>query len=343
LIAAFAAFAFGAAPQWIASVWSLFSSEPLVPWLARHKVPTLPFSPLWVTGSISVILIAAIFFVVQRQNQPMVRTKTLEQGRSPQPIIVAIDELKALRYEGERLVGRFQEDSIKPTFPEVQDWRKRARDCARQNVLATESLVGAKDLLRLEKPWDEGDLLRIAAKFVDHGCLRADDSVGLAVFKHLWGSVERLKQLIAKIEGEEPKSRMDSGPRIITFDQESEIINLLKGVPLCPIWITTRMGSRENDKEAHDYAMQLTRVFMKAGVPIEGRASVEVRTLFPNGVSIFWRKAIYNDVTASSIIEAVRITGVECKEVDRQVCGSHEKEPEINLMIGSNEIKLLRA
>jgi len=133
------------------------------------------------------------------------------------------------------------------------------------------------------------------------------------------------------------KSKMESGPRTISFDQESEIIKLLKGVPLRPIWITTRMGSRENDREAHDYAMQLTRVFMKAGVPIEGQASVDVGTLFPNGVSIFWKKAIYNDISASSIIEAVRITGVECKEVERQVCGSHKKEPEINLMIGSNE------
>ena len=186
LIAALAAFAFGAAPQWIASVWSLFSSEPLVPWLARHNVPTLPFSPLWVTGSISVILIAAIFFVVQRQNQPMVHTKKLEQGRSPQPIIVAIDELKALRYEGERLVGRFQEDSVKPTFGEVENWRKRTRDCARQNTLA--SLVTAKDLLTLEKPWDEGEVLRITAKFLDHGCF-LDGSTQMAVFQHLWGQV----------------------------------------------------------------------------------------------------------------------------------------------------------
>src|SRR5207244_13420039 len=97
LIAALTAFAFGAAPQWIASVWSLFSSEPLVPWLARHNVPTLPFSPLWVTGSISVILIAAIFFVDQRQIQQMVHTIKLEQGRSHQPLSVDIDELMVHR------------------------------------------------------------------------------------------------------------------------------------------------------------------------------------------------------------------------------------------------------
>ena len=50
LLATFLTLAFGAAPQWIASIWSLFSSEPLLPWLAKHNIPQLPFSPLWITG-----------------------------------------------------------------------------------------------------------------------------------------------------------------------------------------------------------------------------------------------------------------------------------------------------
>jgi hypothetical protein len=49
----------------------------------------------------------------------------------------------------------------------------------------------------------EGELRRITAQFFDHGSLRPDDERDIAVFQHLWGSVERLKQLIAKIEGEE--------------------------------------------------------------------------------------------------------------------------------------------
>jgi len=130
------------------------------------------------------------------------------------------------------------------------------------------------------------------------------------------------------------KQSTEAKPRTISFDQESEIIRLFKGVELHPIWITTRRGAHENDKEAHNYAMQLVRTFSKAGVPIEGRASVDVGTLFPLGVSLFWKKAIYNEVTASAIIEAVKITGVECKEVDRQVSPSNH-EPQINLMIGS--------
>jgi hypothetical protein len=129
---------------------------------------------------------------------------SMSSHKAPQPILVAIDELKTLLHEGEQLVGRFQIGSIKPTFPEVEDWWKRTLACARQNVLATERLVVAQDVLRLERPWNEGDTLRIAALFVDDGCLDADDSVGIALLRHLWGRVERLKELIAKIESEKP-------------------------------------------------------------------------------------------------------------------------------------------
>jgi hypothetical protein len=65
--------------------------------------------------------------------------------------------------------------------------------------------------------WREGKLLRITANFIDHGCLRANDEQNIVVFQHLWGSVERLKQLIAKIEGDpqaeaERSSSLFAGP-----------------------------------------------------------------------------------------------------------------------------------
>ncbi len=67
-----------------------------------------------------------------------------------------------------------------PTFPEVEQWRQKARDRARQNVLT--NFVGPKDLAKFDTAWDEGELLR-----------------DLAVLKHLCGAVNRLKELISKI------------------------------------------------------------------------------------------------------------------------------------------------
>jgi len=55
----------------------------------------------------------------------------------------------------------------------------------------------------LEKRWEQGELIKITAKFLDRGCFTYG-SVEMDVFERLWGSVERLKELIAKIESEEP-------------------------------------------------------------------------------------------------------------------------------------------
>lgn len=139
-----------------------------------------------------------------------------------------------------------------------------------------------------------------------------------------------------------PTSNLDkSSPivakRTISFDQESKIIETLKGLKLQPVWITTRMGAYEDDKEAHEYAVQITRVLSRAGVTIN-QSALGLGTLFPTGVSIFVKHHLYNEVTAAAIIDAVRLTGVECKTAQRQVWSQRGIEPEINLMIGANEI-----
>jgi hypothetical protein len=192
----------------------------------------------WKLNGALIVIAIILFGVAIIKFSKLARTSSKKkadgsiQPKEPQPVIVAIDELKALRDEAERLVNRFQIDSVKPTFGEVEDWRKRTLDCARQNVLATEKLVGAKDLLRLEKPWDEREWLQILAEFVDSGCLRADDSTGIAVFKRLWGNVERLKELIAKIETEEPTVRTGrSLYRHISEKTDAHIEKMLFGSP----------------------------------------------------------------------------------------------------------------
>ena len=130
--------------------------------VARQHFPNFPLSPLWIRSD-------------KRKAEPGTVSPIDPQAAA------AIDELKALLNEGERLVSRFQIDSVKPTFPEIEEWRQKARDRARQNVLT--NFVGPKDLAKFDTAWDEGELLR-----------------GLAVLKHLCGAVDRLKELIAKIE-----------------------------------------------------------------------------------------------------------------------------------------------
>src|SRR5260370_10233054 len=177
-IAAAASFLFIFLPQSVTSTWALLSNEPLAVWVARQHFPNFPFSPLWITGPLGTVLLIMILLSIRsdkRKAEPVTVSPIGPQAT------VAIDELKALLIDGERLVSRFQIDSVKPTFPEVEQWRQKARDRARQNVLT--NFVGPKDLAKFDTAWDEGELLR-----------------DLAVLKHLCGAVNRLKALISKIE-----------------------------------------------------------------------------------------------------------------------------------------------
>jgi hypothetical protein len=177
-IAAAASFLFILLPLWAASAWALFSNEPLAVWVARQHFPNFPFSPLWITGPIGTVLLIMILLSIRRDKR---KAEPVTVSPIDPQAAVAIDELKALLIEGERLVSRVQLDSVKPTLPEVEEWRQKVRDRARQNVLT--NCVGPKDLAQFDTAWDEGELLR-----------------GFAVLKHLCGAVNRLKALISKIE-----------------------------------------------------------------------------------------------------------------------------------------------
>jgi hypothetical protein len=177
-IAAAASFLFIFLPLWATSVWALFSNESLAVWVARQHFPNFPFSPLWITGPIGTVLLIMILLSIRSDKR---KAEPVTVSPIDSQVAVAIDELKTLLIEGERLVSRFQMDSVKPTFPEIEDWRQEVRHGARQNVLA--NFVGPKDLAKFDTAWDEGESLR-----------------GLAVLKHLCGAVNRLKALISKIE-----------------------------------------------------------------------------------------------------------------------------------------------
>jgi hypothetical protein len=192
-------------------------------------------------------------------------------SREPQPIIVAIDELKSLLEEGETLVGRFQEDPTKPTLDEVVDWRKRTRDCARKNTLS--SIVTTADLLLFDKAWDEGKVRKAAETFVAYRCFE-HNSADCAVFRYLWGNVERLKQLIAKIEGGPPATQLNAAPPSqgeawgISYEQESEMLDILKDSPKAAVMVMSINGDGVGIRYSRRLHQVLRATGMEAGVCI---------------------------------------------------------------------------
>src|SRR5690348_11231215 len=63
----------GAAPQWVGSVWGLFSSEPLVPLLIRQGVPHFSFSAWWITAPIGLLMFVTV--VVIEAKVPFISEK----------------------------------------------------------------------------------------------------------------------------------------------------------------------------------------------------------------------------------------------------------------------------
>ena len=118
------------------------------------------------------------------------------QGRAPQPIFIALDELKNLLNEGKAKLPKYQVDAVpNPTFLEVEDYRKRTLDAARQRVFG----LTPKELATFEQPWEEREVLQAQAEMIDHGFIK-NGSPDMAIYCHLWGRVKRLKQLISLIE-----------------------------------------------------------------------------------------------------------------------------------------------
>lgn len=191
------------------ALWDVFGHASTAQWLwdivkdwpIYLKYAAVVVGSTWFPLVLSILCLVGWWWLVRKEKGDVpLRRANLTELKEPQPVVVTINELKSSLNEGERLVGRFQEDSSKPTFGEVDNWLTKTRNYARQNALANH--VTPKDLAKFEKPWDEDEVLGITVKFSVHGCF-ADGSTQVTVFQHLWGHVQRLKELIAKIEGEE--------------------------------------------------------------------------------------------------------------------------------------------
>jgi hypothetical protein len=68
LLASVLIFAFITAPQWLASVWALFSSEPFVSWLMRHDVPHFRFSSWWITAPVGAVMFLIVVWIGRRRE-----------------------------------------------------------------------------------------------------------------------------------------------------------------------------------------------------------------------------------------------------------------------------------
>ncbi len=146
-------------------------------------------------------MFAVVLWAEFSRNPPKKNNRLIEpegdgQWRAPQPIFIALAELKTLLNEGRMMLAKYQADTVpNPPFLEVDDYRKRTLDVARQQVFG----LTPKELATFEQPWDEEEFLLAQAGMVDHGFIK-DGSPDMAIYRHLWGRVKRLEELISLIE-----------------------------------------------------------------------------------------------------------------------------------------------
>jgi hypothetical protein len=223
--------------------------------------------------------------------------------------------LKSLLYEGETLVGRFQEDPTKPTLVEVVDWRKRTRDFARQNILS--SVVTTADLLLFDKAWDEGKVRKAAETFVAYRCFE-HNSADCAVFRYLWGNIERLKQLIAKIEGGPPATQSNPPPPSqteawgISYEQESEMLDILRDSPKAAVMIMSIHGDGAGIRYSRRLHQVLRATGMEAGVCVFGEP-----WRLPTGINL-WASDSADSRQIGNLKDAIRATNMECGDARRK-------------------------
>ena len=132
----------------------------------------------------------------KRKNSGLMQPEGDRQWREPQPITIALAELKTLLNEGRTMLAKYQVNTVdNPSFLEVDDYRKRTLDAARQQVFG----LTPRELATFEQPWDEEEFLLAQAEMVDHGFIK-DGSPDMAIYRHLWSRVKRLNELISLIE-----------------------------------------------------------------------------------------------------------------------------------------------
>ena len=90
-------------PQWLSSVWALFTSEPLVPvvmcWLQRHDLPAI-YIPAWVPRLLGITMLAIIGYQqyrLHRQTVSAPRTSRRAGTAAAPPTVQTAPEPEAIK------------------------------------------------------------------------------------------------------------------------------------------------------------------------------------------------------------------------------------------------------
>lgn len=188
-----------ALPGWLASWWTLVSDERIQRWFADQHLPRLAFSPQWITTSVGGGILLVILWAVLSPNRQEKKKNTGLHQPALHPLAAAMDNMRSVLDQGERLLFPYYvEDVPRPTLDDLNAFSASTRVAARNEAWG--NLIRLNDLTRLEDHQPDENLRRIKARFLNAGLLTNLTTGEMVVFEGILLRVERLKELIAKIE-----------------------------------------------------------------------------------------------------------------------------------------------
>lgn len=154
-----------------------------------------------------------------------------------------------------------------------------------------------------------------------------------------FATAEREKSEASRQRELERRARLANLPRrIITWDQETEMLKAITQFPIAPVAICMPMG------DGDDYAIQRGRIFKQARINI-GQSSIDLGERFPPGVRIYWTPDGNNNRDAATLARAIEVTGVRCLTAERQLSESLDilKQFQIHIYVGASVTPLSQA
>lgn len=140
------------------------------------------------------------------------------------------------------------------------------------------------------------------------------------------------KELLSQKLQEERLARLALIPkRIITLDQETQMLKLLQEQQISPVVICMPMG------DGNDFAIRLAGIFKKARINV-GQCAIGLDDEFPTGVRLFWTADGNNSRDSGVISRAIELTGVQCIPAERQLSESVDilQQFQIHLYVGAS-------
>ena len=143
---------------------------------------------------------------------------------------------------------------------------------------------------------------------------------------------DKERSLLAQQRAQAEKSALKGPKRIVTWDQETEMLKILSESQIAKATLFTPMYKNDG------FSTELNRVFTQARINVS-QCAIDLGERFPTGVRVFWTPEGNNSRDAEAIMRAIRTAGVQCKIAERQLNASADllKESGIHIYVGVND------